>query len=256
VTAKKRRVRFKLGVVDRTLGLPGEPEAVDWAAELLFEGLVVSVWPAAVGALSDKAAQKRYRDGARKSKVTLAALSLEASEPGALEALLGQALPVAKALGVTMVRVPFPGSGRTDAEREFMTYFLSKVAPGAERAGVTLALSSRLPARDALALLGTKAKGLRISYDVGAAAREKLDLRDELRLLHESKRLGEVYLREATGYLGKGSVDVAAVVATLAELNYDRWVHLATDAPSGDAESDTLENQRYLRTAINKYEGH
>jgi sugar phosphate isomerase/epimerase len=247
------KIRFKLGVLDRSLGLPGDPQAVAWAAELLFQGLAVSVGTSTT--LLDRAVQKRYRDDARRGKIALATLALDATEPGALEALLTRTLPVARALGVSLVRVPFAGAGQTEAEREFMTYLLGKVAPAAERAGVTLGLGSSLPAREAVALVGPGSKVVKISYDLGAATRAKLDVADELRWLSDNKKLAEVYLREASGYLGKGGLDLAAVVATLANVGFDRWVHLATDAPSGDPEADTLENQRTLRGVINAHDG-
>jgi sugar phosphate isomerase/epimerase len=253
-------IRWKLGVLDRSLGLPGDPEAVAWATELLFPGLAVSLGAAKNAGhgvdLADKGVQKRYREAARKSKCTLTALSLEAADPAALEALLAGALPVAKGLGVPVVRVTVPGAGRTETEREFIGYLLGKIAPAAQKAGVVLAMSSSLPAREAVALIeAARARGVKISYDVGAAARAKLDVVEELRWLAAGKKLCEVHLRESAGYLGKGSVDCAAVIATLADVGFDRWVHLATDAPSGDPEADTLENQRYVRGLMRAHSG-
>jgi sugar phosphate isomerase/epimerase len=249
-----RRVRFKLGVVDRSLGLAGDPEALAWAAELLFEGLVVSVAPKSP--LADATTQKRFREATRKGKCALAGITVEAKDPGALEALLGEALPIAKGLGAPVLRVPLPGAGRTDAEREFMGFLLGKIAPAARRAKVTLGFGSGLPAREAVALLTTaKARGVAISYDVAAATRAKLDVVEELRWLANEKKLCEVHLGEANAYLGKGSIDVPAVIAALADVGFDRWVHLATDAPSGDAEADALENQRFLRGVIRAQNG-
>jgi len=72
---------------------------------------------------------------------------------------------------------------------------------------------------------------------------------EEIRWLG-ADRICEVHLKDNPHYLGKGTIDFAAVVDALADIGFGRWAQLETASPSGSVEQDLAVNLSYIRGVI------
>ena len=259
----KRGVKFKLGVTDWNLKLAGRPEAVLMAGELGFDGLQVSVgrFPRdGKLALADKMLQETYLAEAKRHRCPVASLCLDILNVNGLkwrEDPLGprwvaEAIPIARALGVKVILLPFFGKHMLEnqSDLDYVGDALKEIAPAAERAKVVLGLEDTLSAQDNVRIIDrSRSRAVSVYYDVGNASKAGFDVVQELRWLGRD-RVCEVQFKDNPHFLGQGSVDFAAIIDVLADMGFDRWVQLETDCPSGDVEVDMTRNQAFVRRLI------
>src|SRR5207245_6901867 len=106
--------------------------------------------------LSDPGLHRTYLAESKRVGLPLASVCLEALHKNVLKSdPLGQrwvadAIPIARALGVRVVLLPFFGKGalETPAEKEYVGDLLRELGPQAEKAGVILGLEDTISARD------------------------------------------------------------------------------------------------------------
>ena len=116
--AAKSGVKFKVGVTDWNLRQEGKIEAIALARELGFDGVQVSIGKGTDKLpLSDPALQKIYLDESKRVGLPVESLCLEILHRNYLKSdPLGQrwvadSIPIAKAMGVRVVLLPFFGKG-------------------------------------------------------------------------------------------------------------------------------------------------
>jgi L-ribulose-5-phosphate 3-epimerase len=266
--ASPKPVKFKVGVTDWNLKLAGNPEAVLWAAELLFDCLQVSIGRKPVDgklALGSRDLQKQFKDEAKKHKLPLGSLCLDILHENGLKhrddplgpRWVADAIPIAKAMGVKVILLPFFGKHKleTPAEMDYVADVLKEIAPAASKAGVILGLEDTISARDNVRIMErTKSPAVKVYYDVGNSNRNGFDVVEEIKWLGRD-RICEVHFKDNPGYLGKGPIDFRAVIAALADIGFDKYAQLETDAPSGDVEMDMLQNLRFVRELIRERNG-
>jgi L-ribulose-5-phosphate 3-epimerase len=258
----KRATKFKVGVTDWALKLAGDPEAVLWASELLFDCLQVSIGRKPVDgklALASPALQKKYLAKAKELGCPVGSLCLdilhdEGIKPGGDKGQrwIADAIPIARALGVQVILLPFFGAqelqGAADIDR--VGDVLRELAPAAAKAHVILGLETTLSARDQVRIIErSRSKAVQVYYDVGNATAAKFDVVEEIRWLGAG-RLCEVHVKDNPHFLGEGAIDVRAIVAALADIGFARNVVLETNAPSGDIEMDMIKNLNVMRALI------
>ena len=256
--AAKAGVKFKVGVTDWNLRQEGKIEAIALARELGFDGVQVSIGKGTDKLpLSDPALQKMYLDESKRVGLPVESLCLEILHRNYLKSdPLGQrwvadSIPIAKAMGVRVVLLPFFGKGalETTAEMDKVGDVLKEIAPAAETAGVILGLEDTNSARDNVRIMDrTKSSAVLTYYDVGNSTKNGFDVVEEIRWLGGA-RICEVHLKDNPHYLGEGSIDFKAVIDALADIGFDGWAQLETDSPVS-VEADMRRNLKFIRGLI------
>ena len=254
--AARQGVRFKIGVTDWNLKMENKPEAVALAKRLGFDGVQVSLGKGEGRLpLSDPALQQKYLAESRRLGLPLASVCLEILHTNGLKNdPLGQrwvadAIPIASALGVKVVLLPFFGKQalQTPAEMDYVGDVLKDVAPLAEKAGVILGLEDTISAKDNVRIMDrSKSPAVLTYYDVGNSTKNGFDVVEEIRWLGAS-RICELHLKDNPHYLGQGTIDFPAVVDALADIGFAKWAQLETDCPAGSVDKDMAVNLSYIR---------
>ncbi len=207
---------FKLGVCDWTIGKTTDPASLEMAKRIGLDGVQVdcgsgkdtlpcSTRPA-------KAIPRRSRKAADADRIAGDGDSQRRclqERPAGRAAGWASASTSAKALGVKVVLVPFFGNGdlqNDDKGMEVVIGRLKKVAPKAEKAGVTLGIESWLSAQqhiDIIERVGSPA--VKVYYDVANSHKAGYDIYKEIRRL--GKLICEFHAKDYDDLYGKGSID-------------------------------------------------
>jgi L-ribulose-5-phosphate 3-epimerase len=252
------KVRFKVGVTDWNLKMEGKIEAISLAKQLGFDGLQISMVKAGDKlALSDPVLQKAFLDESERVNLKIGSACPDSLRQNYLKSdPLGQrwvadSIPIAGAMGVRVLLLPFFGKGalETEAEIEKVGDVLKELAPAAEKAGVVLGLENTLSARDNVRIMDrTKSSAVLTYYDVGNSTENGFDVVKEIRWLG-STRICEVHLKDNPHYLGEGNIDFRAVIDALADVRFDGWAQLETESPVS-VEPDMRRNLKFIRSLI------
>jgi sugar phosphate isomerase/epimerase len=254
--AETGKARFKVGATDWNLKMENDPGAIALAKRLGFDGVQVSIGKGTDHLpLSDPALQRTYLEESRRVGLPIASVCLEVLHVNGLKNdPLGQrwvadSVPIARALGVGVVLLPFFGARalQTPAEMERVGDILREIAPAAEKAGVVLGLEDTISARDNARIMDrAKSPAVRTYYDVGNSTRNGFSVVEEIRWLG-GDRICEVHLKDNPHYLGQGTIDFPAVVAALRDIGFHQWAQLETECPSGSVPDDMAKNLAYIR---------
>jgi sugar phosphate isomerase/epimerase len=132
------------------------------------------------------------------------------------------------------------------AGTESVVKCLKRLAPAAEKVGVTLGFESWLSAAqhmDILSRVGSPA--LQVYYDVGNSHKQGYDIYKEIRSL--GKNICEFHAKDYDDLYGKGSIDFAQVRRAMDDIGYRGWIHIeGVKLPLGLEESVQYD-ARYLR---------
>jgi sugar phosphate isomerase/epimerase len=257
--AAKSKVKFKVGVTDWNLKLEDKVESIALAKSLGFDGVQVSIGKVTEDKLplSDPALQKTFLDESKRVGLPIESLCLEMLHRNYLKSdPLGQrwvadCIPIAKAMEVRVVLLPFFGKGalETTAEMDKVGDILKEVAPAAERSGVILGLEDTISARDNVRIMErSKSPAVLTYYDVGNSTKGGFNVVEEIRWLG-GKRICEVHLKDNPHYLGEGTIDFKAVIDALADIGFDGWAQLETECPVS-VEADMRRNLKFVRDLI------
>ena len=256
--AAATKVRFKIGVTDWNLKLEGKIESISMAKQLGFDGVQISIGKGTDKLpLADPALQKAFLAESERVDLKIASLCLEILHQNCLKSdPLGQrwvadSIPIAKAMGVRVVLLPFFGKCalQTAAEMDKVGDILKELAPAAEKAGVILGLEDTISAHENVRIMDrTQSSAVLTYYDVGNSTNNGFDVVTEIRWLG-SARICEVHLKDNPHYLGEGRIDFRAVVDALADVGFDGWAQLETDSP-GSVEGDMRRNLKFIRGLI------
>jgi L-ribulose-5-phosphate 3-epimerase len=257
--AGKLRVKFRVGVTDWNLKEEDKVESIALAKSLGFDGVQVSIGKVTEDKLplSDPALQKVFLDESNRVGLPIESLCLEMLHRNYLKSdPLGQrwvadCVPIAKAMGVRVVLLPFFGKGalETTAEMDKVGDILKEIAPAAEKSGVILGLEDTISARDNVRIMErTKSPAVLTYYDVGNSTKGGFKVVEEIRWLGVA-RICEVHLKDNPLYLGEGTIDFKAVIDALADIGFDGWTQLETDSPVS-LEADMRRNLKFVRDLI------
>lgn len=251
-----RGLPIKIGITDWNLRKEGQPEAVEYARRLGFDGVEVSL---GIGTerlpLADPAVQARYLDESRKHSLPIASTCLNILHRNYLKndplgkRWVAESIPITKALGARVILLPFFGRGalRTAAEKDFVGDFMKEIAPEAEKAGVILGLENTISAEDNARILDrAKSKAVLVYYDIGNSTGGGFDVAKEIRWLGKD-RIGQIHIKDNPHLLGQGKIDMRRVADAIAESGYTGWAQLETDSPRKNLDMDLSFNLGYVR---------
>jgi sugar phosphate isomerase/epimerase len=251
--------QFKVGVTDWNLGQENKPQAIALAKRLGFDGVQISLGKGQDRLpLADPALQKTYLEESRRVGLPIASVCLEVLHTSVLKSdplgrrWVADAIPIARALGVKVILLPFFGKGalETQAQMDTVGDVLRELAPLAEKAGVRLGLEDTISARDNVRIMErTRSPAVLTYYDVGNSTKGGFDVVEEIRWLG-ADRICEVHLKDNPHYLGGGTIDFPAVIDALADIGFSHWAQLETSSPSGSLEQDLAKNLAYIRGLI------
>lgn len=251
--------RVKIGACDWTLGKRTDPAALELAKRIGLDGIMVDIgnWKQDLP-LREPELQKKYLEMQKQIGVPVSSLALGTlneiplkSDPRA-EGWLADSVDVLKAMGLTVVLVPFFGNGdlRNDQPgTDAVVAALKRVAPKAEKAGVILGLESWLSAEqhvDIIDRVGSPA--VQVYYDVGNSQKAGYDIFKEIRWL--GKRICEFHAKDNDDLYGKGTMNFSEVRKAMEEIGYSGWMQIeGTTKPLGPVES-TRYDVNYLRSVF------
>jgi len=258
-TVAAKGVKFKIGAPDWSLRQEAKVESIALAKKIGFDGVQISLGVANQGLpLSDPVTRRAFLDESRRVGIPITSVCLNILHRNYLKSdPLGQrwvaeSIPIAKALGVKVILLPFFGRGAllTTAEMDYVGDALREIAPAAERSGVILGLEDTISARDNVGIIErTKSAAVLVYYDVGNSTLAGFDIIQEIQWLGRD-RICEVHLKDNPHFLGQGKIDFTAVVDVLAGIGYDKWAQLETDCPTGSVEGDMARNLKFIRDVI------
>jgi L-ribulose-5-phosphate 3-epimerase len=258
VLASAAKVRFKIGATDWNLKQEGKIQSISLAKQLGFDGIQISVGrgPDKLP-LSDPGLQKSFLDESKRVDLKIESLCLDILHRNYLKSdPLGQrwvadSIPIAKAMGVRVVLLPFFGKGalQTAAEMERVGDILKELAPAAEQLGVILGLEDTISAQDNVRIMDrTQSQAVRTYYDVGNSTNNGFDVVKEIRWLGAA-RICEVHLKDNPHYLGEGTIDFKGVINALADVGFEGWAQLETDSPASLG-ADMRRNLKFIRGLV------
>ncbi len=152
------------------------------------------------------------------------------------EVLMVHLIDMCAEAGIHTILTPFFGDQVLDDEERIERAIdgLKQCAPHAESRGVTLALEGTVDAETWLRIIeAIDSRAVGVYYDVGNAARYRLDGPEELRVLSEERVLEQIHIKDMTldhrnMPLGEGDVDWYAVVGAINQIEYDGYLVLET----------------------------
>ena len=258
VLGSAAKVRFKIGATDWNLKQEGKIQSISLAKQLGFDGIQISVGRGADKLpLSDPGLQKSFLDESKRVDLKIESLCLDILHRNYLKSdPLGQrwvadSIPIAKAMGVRVVLLPFFGKGalQTAAEMDRVGDILKELAPAAEQHGVVLGLEDTISAQDNVRIMDrTQSHAVLTYYDVGNSTNNGFDVIKEIRWLGAA-RICEVHLKDNPHYLGEGTIDFKGVINALADVGFEGWAQLETDSPAS-VEADMRRNLKFIRGLI------
>jgi L-ribulose-5-phosphate 3-epimerase len=235
----KRKVKFRVGAMDGTIG-QGGPEALAVAKEIGLEGVQIDAGGAADTLdICRTEVQERYKEAMEKTGVVVSSVCMGllngsplVSEPRA-PGWVSDTIEAAANLKAKVILIAFFGRGtlQTQEQKDRAAAILKPLAPKAEKAGVILGIENTLSAQDNARILeAVKSPAAQVFYDVANSTFNGYDVPKEIRWL--GKRICQFHFKDRT-LLGQGEVNYSAIRDAVQEIGYEGWIILEGANPLG-----------------------
>lgn len=249
--------RFQLGACDWSVGRTLNPEAFDRAKQIGLQGIQVSyntgknekglAVPETLQSIRDASA----RAGVKVSSLAIGELNRVPykSQPKT-EEWVWNSVDAAGALGVKVILLAFFSEGdlrNDDAGKKAVIGRLKKVAPHAEKQGITLGIESWLSAQEHLDIIqAVGSPAVKVYYDFRNSTDAGHDIFKEIPMLGKDM-ICEIHMKENGQRLGEGPLDWPRVAKAVKDIGYEGWMQIEGATPQG---ADIVEcyqhNRRYL----------
>lgn len=248
---------YQLGACDWSLGKALSPEAFVVAKSIGLQGVQVSynTGKDQIG-LSDPKTLEIIRAASKETGVKISSLAIGElnrvpykSDPRT-EEWVWKSVDAAKELGAKVILLAFFSDGdlRNDLTGQKMVIErLRKVAPHAEKAGITLGIESYLKAEEHLNIIEqVGSKSLKVYYDFRNAADAGNDVFKELKILGK-EHICELHMKENGLLLGEGTLHWPDIAKAVKDIGYEGWMQLEWASPKGaDIVTSYRHNQAFL----------
>jgi len=232
------RFSLRIGACDWSIGKSSDIGAFEVAKQIGLDGIQVNVGSEKNDLhLRQPSRQQSYLTESKKSKIKIASIAISElnnvpykSDPRT-EQWVEDSIDVAKALNVNVILLAFfhKNDLRNDpAGKEEVIKRLKKVAPKAEKLGITLGIESYLSAEEHLEIINrVGSKSVKVYYDFRNSADAGYDVIKEIKLLGRDS-ICELHIKENGQLLGDGTLDWHKIGETLASIDYkgDGWMHI------------------------------
>lgn len=250
---------YQLGACDWSLGKTLSPEAFEVAKKIGLQGVQVSynTGKDPVG-LSDPKTLELIRDASKNSGVKISSLAIGElnrvpyKSDARTEEWVWNSVDAAKELGARVILLAFFSEGdlRNDAAGQKMVIErLKKVAPHAEKAGITLGIESYLTAEEHLNIIEqVGSKSVQVYYDFRNATDAGNDVFKELKILGKD-RICELHMKENGQRLGEGTLNWPDIAKAVKDIGYEGWMQIEWASPKG---VDIVACYRHNRVFLNR----
>jgi sugar phosphate isomerase/epimerase len=257
------KLKLKIGACDWSIGKSSDIGAFEVARQIGLSGIQVNMGSEKNDLhMRQPAMQKAYLEESKSTKIKIASLAIGElnnvpykSDPRT-EQWVEDSIDVAKALGVNVILLAFFSKNdlRNDtAGKEEVIQRLKRVAPKAEKLGITLGIESYLSAEEHLDIIQrVGSKSIKVYYDFRNSADAGYDVIKEIKLLGRDS-ICELHIKENGKLLGDGTLDWRQIGETLAHLDYkgDGWMQIEWSLPEGKpVVSGYQHNLQYLKTSF------
>lgn len=256
--AKQNRC-FKFGVCDWSIGAKQDVRAFDLAKEVGLDGIQVSFDGGPKFDLRQESVRKQYKDASKRTGVAISSMAMGvlnrvpfASDPRAAK-WVEESIDVMVEMNVDTTLLAFFVKGDIKGDRNLQNAVikkLKKIAPLAEKAGVTFGLETYLNVDDHIRILdAVGSDSVKVYYDVSNMLRQGYDIYKDIPRLGKD-RIVRIHMKEKKKkLLGSGIVDFPRVRDAINDIGYQGWlvIESATDHVRPAVECHK-KNLTYLRT--------
>ena len=258
-----KKPKFSIGACDWSLGKKGSLESLQVAKEIGLDGVQVSFGAPGVGDdLREETVRAKYAAASEETGVTICSLAMGvlngvplATEDRA-EQWVGQCIETMTRMtpnpGVVLLAFFSKGDINGDRKKQDQVIQrLKRLAPKAEKAGVTLGIESYLNADDHIRILDTVgSSAVKVYYDVANMDRKGYDVYGGLKKLGK-ERICEIHAKEYGNLIGQGKIDFQRVRRVLDEIGWDGWLVLENATVEGRSTVECYrDNLKYLRSVF------
>lgn len=256
-----RKHKFSIGACDWSLGKTSDVSGLQLAKDIGLDGLQVSLGTIKNDMqLRQKDVQQSYLELSKQTGVKISSLGIGElnqvpykSDPRT-EEWVWDSVDVAHQLNVNVVLLAFfskndlrnDSAGIAEVVRR-----LKKVAPKAEKMGITLGIESYLKAEEHLDIMQrVGSSAIKVYYDFRNAADAGNDVFKELNILGKDN-ICEIHMKENGFLLGEGTLDWPRIGETLESIGYkgDGWMQIEWAKPEQmDIISAYKRNFSFLRS--------
>jgi len=235
--------KYQIGACDWSVGRQLSPEAFERAKQIGLDGIQVSYntgkdekglsVPETLQAIREASA----RTGVKVSSLAIGELNRTPykSQPKT-EEWVWNSVDAAKALGVKVILLAFFSEGdlrNDDAGKKAVIERLKKVAPHAEKQGITLGIESWLSAEEHLDIINAVgSKAVKVYYDFRNSADAGHDIFKEIPMLGKDM-ICEIHMKENGQRLGEGPLDWPRVAKAVKDIGYEGWMQIEGATPQG-----------------------
>ena len=237
--------RLRIGACDWSIGKSSDPAAFDVAKEIGLEGIMVNMGSEANNLhLRNQELQQKYLDESVRTGINITSLAIAElndvpykSDPRT-EEWVSDTIDVAKNLGASVILLAFFEKGdlrQDEAGKNEVIRRLKRIAPKAEKMGITLGIESYLSApelADMIQQIGSRS--IKVYYDFRNSADAGYDVINEIKFLGR-EAICELHIKENGQLLGKGTLDWPKIANTLKEIDYygGGWMQIEWAKPEG-----------------------
>ena len=256
---------FNIGACDWSLGKNSDIAAFDIAKQIGLDGIMVNM-----GSLDNnmhlrqKELQQLYLATSKKTGVKISSLAIGElnnvpykSDPQT-EEWVWDAVDVAHNLHVKVILLAFFSKNDLrgdDAGKKEVIARLKKVAPKAEKLGITLGIESYLNAAEHLDIIeAVGSKNVKVYYDFRNTADAGFDTVKEFKQIGKDM-ICELHMKENGFLLGKGTLDWQSISNAVYESGYygDGWMQIEWAKPDTDELIESYkQNHQFLKNHFSK----
>ena len=255
----KSAPKFRLGACDWSVGKSLNPEAFDRAKQIGLQGIQVSYNTGKDHAgLSVTETLNSIKEASKRTGVKVSSLAIGElnrvpykSDPRT-EEWVYNAITAAKALDVKVILLAFFNDGdlrNDDSGKKVVIERLKKVAPHAEKNGITLGIESWLSAQEHLDIINAVgSKSVKVYYDFRNSVDAGHDIFKEIPMLGK-EMICEIHMKENGQRLGEGTLDWPRIAKALKDIDYQGWMQIEGAMPPGaDIIPVYQHNRKYLES--------